>query len=558
MKKNLLALLALALGFSASAADDLVFNMVEDGGVTIVNDGRFDIVNKIIGYTQPGTTLCFGEIDFGSGNVYYANGAEIAHENLGMEGTLDFYLGHPDEGGKLFTSIDIKGTNAFQYYREFRYNFYPEGTDGYTYPTGKHTVYMRYNDCEGNIRKVVFYGRELADEEQGQVADPVYKFLSLPASQATVVNKDEYPETRLNDDGAFGWTAAGLMVRYSGVDFKDGKIYGQIAVVSSHGGSTNPDGFLELYIDNADSEDNMIARIWTARDWRWLVYAPLAANLDKEISGTHDLIVKWTAQTNLKEVQLIEGKPWTIEDDTPVKVELIDEPLSDNAYGMHFDALGGIENTVDFLATGSDRLQFESANLGYTSNGVVIRFNAVDFKNGEFTRILVDHSSDQSSLGESTFDFYVDLNHDSYDDLSVLESDAKLATVQAQGTGSWADHKKTAGALNTTLTGEHDLYMVFNTNAGANIHGVYLDTDYSSGIVSPEAPGAAAIRGGNGEITVVAEGSAAVTVYNIAGCTVAAASASAGAVTIPAAPGLYIVKVTDAAGRVTTAKVAVR
>lgn len=237
--------------------------------------------------------------------------------------------------------IDIKGTNAFQYYRTFRYNFYPEGTDGYVFPRGKHTVYMRYNDCEGNIKKVVFYGHELGDDEQGQMADPTYNAVHLPASQATVVNPDEFPETRLNDDGAFGWTVGGLMVKYSGVDFKDGKTYGQIAVVSSHGGSTNPDGFLELYVDNADSEDNMIAKIWTARDWRWVVYAPLAANLKKEISGKHDLIVKWTAQTNLKEVQLIEGTPWELdEEDQPVKVELVDEPLSPNAYGMHFDAMG--------------------------------------------------------------------------------------------------------------------------------------------------------------------------------------------------------------------------
>lgn len=561
MKKRLFTLLTAMIGIAGSmaAADDLVFKMVEDGDVTIVNDGRFDIVNQIIGYTKPGTTLCFGEIDFGDGNVYYANGAEIAHENPDMEGTLDFYMGHPDEGGQLFTSIDIKGTNAFQYYRTFRYNFYPEGTDGYVFPRGKHTVYMRYNDCEGNIKKVVFYGHELGDDEQGQMADPTYNAVHLPASQATVVNPDEFPETRLNDEGAFGWTAGGLMVKYSGVDFKDGKTYGQIAVVSSHGGSTNPDGFLELYVDNADSEDNMIAKIWTARDWRWVVYAPLAANLKKEISGKHDLIVKWTAQTNLKEVQLIEGTPWELdEEDQPVKVELVDEPLSPNAYGMHFDAMGGIENTVDFMATGSDRLQYEAANLGYTSGGVVLRFNAVDFKDGQFTRILVDHSSDQTSLGASTFDFYIDLNHDSYDDLSVLEGDTKLATVKAQGTGNWGDHKKTAGLMTSKVTGEHDLYMVFNTTGGANIHGVYLDTEYdSAGISSVEADNSVKVVAETGAIRVIVENAADVVVYGIDGKKINAVHV-VGEATVPVATGLYIVNVVEADGNTHAAKIAVK
>lgn len=561
MKKRLFTLLTAMIGITAgmSAADDLVFKMVEDGGVTIVNDGRYDIVNQIIGYTKPGTTLCFGEIDFGNGDVYFANGAEIAHENPDMEGTLDFYLGHPDEGGQLFTSIDIKGTNAFQYYRTFRYNFYPEGTDGYVFPRGKHTVYMRYNDCEGNIKKVVFYGHELSDDEQGQMADPVYNAVHLPASQATVVNAEEFPETRLNDEGAFGWTGPGLMVKYSGVDFKDGKVYGQIAVVSTHGGSTNPDGFLELYVDNADSEDNMIAKIWTARDWRWVVYAPLAANLTKEISGTHDLIVKWTASTNLKEVQLIEGTPWDLDDnDQPVKVELIDEPLSPNAYGMHFDAMGGIENTVDFMAKGSDNLQFEAANLGYTSGGVVLKFNAVDFKDGQFTRILVDHSSDQSTLGDSTFDFYIDLNHDSYDDLSVLDGDTKLATVKAQGTGNWGDHKKTAGAMTSKVSGEHDLYMVFRTSAGANIHGVYLDTDYNpAGISSVEADNSAKVIAEAGAIRVIVENAADVVVYGIDGKVVNSLHVT-GDATIAASTGLYIVKIAEADGHVSTAKIAVR
>ena len=293
-----------------------------------------------------------------------------------------------------------------------------------------------------------------------------YSCQKISAGLGSVVNPEEFPDAKLNDEGAWGWTGEGLIVKFPSIDFKDGNTYQQIAVVSTHGGSTNPDGFLEIYIDGTDSEDNMIARIWTARDWYWTVYGTLAKNLEKNISGVHDLYVKWTGATNLKEIQLIEGTPWEVEDDEPEKIELIDEPLTDNAYGMHFDAMGGIENTVEFMAYGSDDLKFEASNIGYTSYGVVLKFVDVDFQNGQFTRILVDHSSDQASLGSSTFDFYIDLDHDDYSDLSVLENDTKLATVQAQGTSNWATPKKTAGTMTSKVEGVHDLYMVFRTDAG--------------------------------------------------------------------------------------------
>lgn len=560
MKTRTITFLGLFAGlFATASAEDLVIKMTEESGVEIVNNARFDIVNKCLGNTMSGTTICLGEIDFGDGTTYVANGAEFAHENKATEGSLDFYMGDPDNGGLLFTQIDVKGTGAFQYYRTYRYNFYPEGTDGFTWPTGKHQVYMRYNNCEGNLKKIVFYNNEFTEEEQGEMADPVYNCQKIAASAGSVVNKDEFPDTKLNDEGAWGWTDAGLIVKFPSIDFKDGNTYQQIAVVSTHGGSTNPDGFLEIYIDGTDSEDNMIARIWTARDWYWTVYGTLAKNLEKNISGVHDLYVKWTGATNLKEIQLIEGTPWEVEDDEPEKIELIDEPLTDNAYGMHFDSMGGIENTVEFMAYGSDDLKFEASNIGYTSYGVVLKFVDVDFQNGQFTRILVDHSSDQASLGSSTFDFYIDLDHDDYSDLSVLENDTKLATVQAQGTSNWATPKKTAGTMTSKVEGVHDLYMVFRTDAGANIHGVYLDTDYDPSSISTATIEGVKVWGMTNAVCIEsATESLTVDVYNFAGQNISQTKVAAGLSTLSMAKGIYLVKVTDAKGNVATYKLSVK
>ena len=559
MKTKRFMLLGLVVGLFATAAsaDELVIKMTEEN-VQIINDARFDITNQCLGNTMTGTTISIGEIDFGDGNIYFANGAEFAHENAATEGTLDFYMGDPDNGGVLFTQIDVKGTGAFQYYRTYRYNFYPDGTDGFTWPTGKHEVYMRYNNCEGNLKKIIFYDRELSEEEQGEVPDPVYDYYAIPASAGTVVNPDVCPDAKLND-GVWGNTGAGLIVKFPGIDFLDGNTYQQIAVVSTHGGSTNPDGYLELYIDGTDNADNMIARIWTARDWFWTCYGTLAKNIEKNISGVHDLYVKWTGATNLKEIQLIKGTPWVIEDDEPEQIVLVDEQLNEDAYGMHFDSMGGIENVVEFMANGSDNLQFEATNIGYTSRGVVLKFVGVDFQEGQFTRIVVAHSSDQTSLGSSTFDFYIDLNHEDYSDLSVLENDEVLATVQAQGTGNWSSVKKTAGAMNFKVEGVHDLYMVFNTDAGANIHGVYLDRDYEGdSSVSGEALHAEAVHvwAADGGICVEAAGNAWAEVYNLAGQSVLQAAVS-GAETLAVPAGFYVVKVTDAEGNAASYKLAV-
>ena len=91
MKTRTITFLGLFAGlFATASAEDLVIKMTEESGVEIVNDARFDIVNKCLGNTMPGTTICLGEIDFGDGTTYAANGAEFAHENPDTEGTLDF------------------------------------------------------------------------------------------------------------------------------------------------------------------------------------------------------------------------------------------------------------------------------------------------------------------------------------------------------------------------------------------------------------------------------------------------------------------------------------
>ena len=67
MKKEIFTLTFMLLLGANLFAQDLVFKMTEDSGVEIVNDARFDIVNKCIGNTKEGTTIRLGEVDFADG-----------------------------------------------------------------------------------------------------------------------------------------------------------------------------------------------------------------------------------------------------------------------------------------------------------------------------------------------------------------------------------------------------------------------------------------------------------------------------------------------------------
>lgn len=560
MRKKILSLLIIfTLVCSATFAQNLVFKMTEDSGVEIINDGRFDIVNKCIGSTKDGTTILLGEVDFADGYKYAGCAIEFAHENKDTHGFADIYLGDPDNGGVLINDMEVKGTGAFQYYRTFRYNFYPEGGD-VTRPAGKGNVYLRYRDCEGNLKKVYFYTEDLSEEEMGEMKDPVYNHQSLLAKDAEIV---EYAgtEAHLNDEGAIGWTGEGVIAKFSNVDFKDGNTYKQIAVVSTHGGGTNPNGFLMLYIDDVNNEDNLVAKIWTARDFFWTMYGTLAKNITKNITGTHDLYVKWTGATNLKEVQLIEGTPWEVEDDEPEEIVLIDEELTGGAYVMTFDEMGGVENPAEILAGGIEPARFESQNIGYTSRGVVVKLSNVDFKDGTFTRILVKHSSDQAKLVNSTFDFYLDLpfTNEQYQDLSILEDQTILASVTAQGTNNWGDPKRTAGDMTSTVTGVHDLYMVFQIENGCNVFEVALDLPAGTdNIGENKLEQSLNVSTDKGIITVNTDQPVNMVIYNTSGQVVRMSSLTNGYTTFTQTQGIYLLKFTNEEGKVVTKKVVVK
>ena len=198
----------------------------------------------------------------------------------------------------------------------------------------------------------------------------------------------------------------------------------------------------------------------------------------------------------------------------------------------------------------------------------------MDFGNGEYKSIVVNHASESSWLGpidEANFAFYIDLDPDftimketwDTDLASILEGHEPIARVRIQGTGSWGIKKHTAGEMLREVTGKHQLYMVYNilnsSTAGANVFDIYLDKKELSGVSQSTADvEGVEVYASNGKIMVNTVDPVKVTVYTLSGAAMSETVASSGANTYDAASGFYIVKVTDKNGAVGTYKVLVK
>ena len=287
----------------------------------------------------------------------------------------------------------------------------------------------------------------------------------------------------------------------------------------------------------------------------------------------------------MQNIEFSKGNLWT--ESLKCGITVVDELPSDDAF--HCTFVGCLEGIADpwcyeVLAKG----QYESAgNIGYTKNGTVLYLYdpnsadaLIDFGNGEYKSIVVDHACDKTWLGEleyksivvnhasesswlgpideANFAFYIDLDPDftimketwDTDLASILEGHEPIARVRIQGTGSWGIKKHTAGEMLREVTGKHQLYMVYNilnsSTAGANVFDIYLDKKELSGVSQSTADvEGVEVYASNGKIIVNTVDPVKVTVYTLSGSAMSET-------------GFYIVKVTDKNGAVGTYKVLVK
>ena len=608
-KKNTFLAGLLTLMFSASAvAQDLIIPTNHESGVEIMKDGKFDPVTMNIGNCSENTQVYLGEVDFGEdGNKYAAVGIVFAN-GWYMDGWAILHAGQDYESSLPFTQITLDETGGYQAYFTFADSMaYTKGPnhDGvfegaqtqYYKPTGKQKVYLTFIGGSGNIRAINFYKNPIPPENFMQEGEPghlwglVLRTPNLVPGYENVSTKllatesvpmvptgeeaeegSPFKDTKLDGD-SWGWTDDGFIADYGTVDFGNGD-YDQIITYVKRDKDLNITLYLEVYLDEI-SENNLLARVWTGLQLKNII--PLATNI-KSVTGQHKIIAKWVGGGfNLQDIEFSKGKLW--EESIKCGITVVDELPSADAF--HHTFVGCLEGIGDpwyyeVMAKG----QYESAgNIGFTKNGTVINFfdavgDGVDFGNGEYKSIVVNHASESNWLGtvdEANFAFYLDLDpnfnipKETWDNdlASILEGHEPIARVRIQGTGAWSIKKHTAGEMLKEVTGKHQLYMVYNistsSDAGANVFDIYLDKKVLNGVSKTQASVEGVnVYAVNGQITVNATEPVKVATYNLSGSGMSETVASAGTNTYDAAPGFYIVKVTDKNGAVATYKVLVR
>ncbi|WP_455498114.1 T9SS type A sorting domain-containing protein [Coprobacter sp.] len=607
-KKNTFLAGLLTLMFSASAvAQDLVIKTNHESGVEILKDGKFDKVTMNIGNCSENTQIYLGEVDFGEdGNKYAAAGIVFAN-GWYMDGWAVLHAGQDYESSLPFTQITVDDTGGYQAYYTFADSMaYTKGPnhDGvfegaqttFVKPVGKQKVYLTFIGGSGNIWAVNFYEKPIPAENFIQEGEHDYLFglalrtpnlrpgysevstkllatNSVPMVPTGEEAGEESPfkDTKLDGD-SWGWTNDGFIVDYGTMDFGNGD-YDQIITYIRRDNDLRIGIYLEIYLDEI-SESNLLANVWAGLQMKTIT--PLATNI-KSITGQHKIIAKWVGGGfNLQDIEFSKGNLW--EESLKCGITLVDELPSADAFHCTFvGCLEGLANpwAYEVMAKG----QYETAgNIGYTKNGTVINFfdangDGVDFGNGEYKSIVVNHASEGSWLGdidEANFAFYIDLDPDftipketwDTDLASILEGHEPIALVRIQGTGAWSIKKHVAGPMLKEVTGKHQLYMVYNiltsNSMGANVFDIYLDKKELSGVSQTAVVEGVNVYAANGQIIVNATEPVKVATYTLSGAGMAETVASAGMNAYDAAPGFYIVKVTDKNGAVATYKVLVK
>lgn len=565
----------------------------------------FNLVSGFIGWTGEDTKVELGEVDFGNdGNKFKASSIELANGWF-CDGWAILHAGPSYEESVPFTQMGLNETGGYDNFVTYAANFACNTSSdswsngpamegiSYTKPTGKQNVYLTFIGGAGNIRSINFYEQELTEKdfvrnlnEDGTPSyDDMIALLSpdqyegygdvsirIMSAESVAMNPDEFPDARL-DGESWGWTNDGFMADYGNVDFGNGD-YKQIVLNLTHW-SENLSDYLEVYLD-AVEEGNKIARVWAGRNLEGKVHINLAKNL-KAINGTHRVICKWIGGSiNLKYVEFVKQAVWPIATECGVQIEDV-EPAAD-AFHMTF------ENCPDGMGdpwgyTLWCKGQYESAgNIGYTKNGTVIEFwgdgEGVDFGDGSYKRIIVNHACDKTYAGpieKSNFSFYIDLDPDfmytseDFDqNLSdILADHEPICVVRLQGTGNWATRKKTAGQIVTPVSGKHYLFMVYNNtyvaDAGANVFDIYMDSVEPAGvesIVNDKANNNVEVFTAEGEVIVNAEIPTTVDVFSLNGQHMTSVAVN-GEASIEMARGFYLLRATNAEG-VTAFKVIVK
>ena len=594
MRKNTLLIGALALLAAGPVlAQDLVIETMKGNeNIELVQDAIVDIVYGNVGQTSNMTIVGLGEVDFGAdGNAYKATGVEFAlgWGDFGVERYVVLSAGETSETAVPFIEMLVDRTYGYHCFEMFAYNM--KESEDFERPIGKQKVWLTFRSGNGNLRSVKFYQEAFA-EEADEGIQPWPSELPEYAENATIIGasefvravpvpedpeaEDPYKDTKYDEiNDCWGGVRTGFIAKSTEkVDFGDGE-FQQLVAFIGHDGERYRE-YMEFYIDEMKPE-NMIARTWAGINLqKWNDFTPIATQL-KKVTGSHYLFVKWGDATNLHRIDLLKEPVWFENPQCGVVFENVLPSEEAVVYVTKGTGTEGGDSSMgemewEVMVAGADGAHGEGANIGFTSNGVVVCYYDVDFKDGEYKRVIINHSCDKNWLGtidEANFSLYTDLDDIKWGYITnaeelkeALAGYEPIAKVRAQGTGAWSVKEGTAGLLDE-VKGVHNLYIVYNLpqSSGANIYGLYLDPNVgeTTGVKPTTAIKELNIYSVNDEVVVESAEAVNVAIYTVNGVQIANKNLPAGTTTIRNfASGLYILKAVNKQGIVKNTKLLVK
>ena len=257
----------------------------------------------------------------------------------------------------------------------------------------------------------------------------------------TETSTDSASGTQIGNVGA---TYDKAWLKYTGVDFgSNGAKQFSVRYVNNSGrcGANNR---LEIYLDAMDGEPLQTISIpATANNWN--AYATVTADLEKEITGVHDLyLVMRTDGGNAGYVANFDWFSFTEKANT-TQLKLEAESKTDwSGNGLK------IEN-------GKDAAGNSLTNLGGTTNDAWLKFAGCDFGNQGMTEFAIRYVNNSSRCGNNNrVEIYLD----------SMEG-TPYTTVPIPATGSnWNAYDVVQAQLDKAVTGTHDVYFKLKTDGG--------------------------------------------------------------------------------------------
>ncbi len=479
-------------------AETLTFQLGANDGAVILNNGKFNPLGCFIGNTSGDagseTVIQVAQVDFAAGDTYKAASLRFAN-GWGGGGKAILKAGADFESAVTFASIDL--INWHDSYTNFR----SIGANFSEVPTGLQYVYLTFEGRAGNIQDVRLYNDEFtADQfESGSLLKEPCDWTGY-ADMATVldINNSELvyssnPDTRI-DNGSWGWTGEGVVVKYGTLDFGQGDYKQVVLELASHWQGDQTDHSVDVYIDDYENAANLIANVWCGIDVKAKLY--LARNIEA-ITGEHTVYLKWHGGScNIANVHFVKDYLYSLGNILDPLVNNKDNfQPTEGAARYSFRAETQNQEGVEYIGRDSGRTtilnrgQWEDNNVGWTGGGTVLKVTGIDFGDGHFNEMLVTHATGSSWLGyvnEANFKFYIDLEaeaepaplprrvNDWGNAAAELEGVEPIATVWMQATGGWGNEYTTKGEL-AEVEGVHDLYIVYTASDGANVKDLYLD-----------------------------------------------------------------------------------